>query len=429
MLEYPKAYYKHDGTVKPKVFGSYAGGAASFGSDATFVNTNGPLTSGVGYTVSLWAYWDGSLGSATFWHNLQSGTAGCGIVASSTSTAGNHGQVTCIGPTGKALGTIQTGLPQKTWFNLTLVYAGTGHGDGNGGNVTVYLDGINYGTISNPSKYDLFPSNQPTNMTVGTSGAFLEDELRIYNVALGAQSLCEQVLDGAWTGQNCAMPDLGIHYAFDRTGPVYNRGTWTAIGVLDLGQTPITGVVAGAYTFSTQAGYGYDFAKDSHWTQNTTLTAWFRDTGGKGSIVDTTCTSGDQSCQGRIGGVIIQATGSTLGVCALDQSNQKWCASVPYTMNQWNQIVLVTDEVGADYLTDGVDIYLNGGLVSRLNVNQQGNVWVGSSDYIKIGEGFSGDIDEVKMWGGDLAQSSGDGLCTLAFGGIPDPTNGACKLP
>jgi len=430
VLEYPKAYYNHDGSLAPATtWGGYAGGAAQFGGDNVFAKAAQPMTSGVAYAVSIWVYNpSGGAGGVPIWQNYLSGSAGCVMAVTSSTTSGDSSTLACVDQYAKQIGKV-TGYLNRGWNNLTLQYYGTGHGDGNGGDVDFFVNGNLVGTLTNAPKLDLFPSTQVVKVT--RNGSFFLDELRMYNTTYKQDALCNDVIRGIWDPQQsyCALSDLGIHYAFDTQGPVTNRGTWTAIGLLDLGQTPIAGVVGGAYVFSTQAGFGYDFVKGVPWYGDISVSAWFNDAGGKGRIFDTACTANDTSCQGRVGGVWAEVFSGKLQVCAIDSGGNQYCTSTPYTMNTWNQLVLVSDQVGADYLTDSVDVYLNGGLVGRLAVNQKGNVWVNSNDYLKIGEGFNGDLDEIKFWGANLELTGGDGLCALGFGGIVDPTSGSCKLP
>ncbi len=93
-----------------------------------------------------------------------------------------------------------------TWHHLILRYAGTGLNDGQGGPLTLYLDGNLVGTIPNSfNKYALF--GQPLNdLAVGTSSNFEVDDLRIYDAVYPTDIQCTQIVQGSWNGSTCTPP-------------------------------------------------------------------------------------------------------------------------------------------------------------------------------------------------------------------------------
>jgi len=423
VLEYPAAYFEYDGSLTPTISGGYAGGAAEFAAAATFANAAQPLSSGFSYAVSIWIYDPGGDGAATAWQNMTNNSAGCRIAVTASTVSGDHATMTCVDGFGAQLGAIAGSL-SPGWNNLSLQYYG-----GSTGSVDFYVNGNPAGTVSNPMKYNLFPANQ--SMKVGPNAGFPVDELRVYNTTFSSPALCTAVIRGTWNGQqsSCQPPILGMHYAFDGAGPVINRGTWTGIGPLSAAGVPSAGILGGSYAFSAQTAVGIGFAMNDHSSLDLALSAWFNDSAGGGRIVDVSCTGVEPGCAGRIGGVYVDLDNGIMNVCAFT-SPQMFCAVVPYTMNQWNQIVLVSDEypdAGNVSVTGSIDIFLDGVLAAGLSINGAGNPWSGASDSIKVGQGFSGYIDEVKLWGTNLPQAGSDGLCTLGFGRVVDPTTDSCE--
>jgi hypothetical protein len=416
VLEYPFAYFSHDGNAPPAIQGGYAGGASSFSTGVSFANTARPLSSGTGYAVSVWIYDPPSPGTATVWRNSVNGSAGCGITATSAS---NTAQLTCVDASGATIGSA-TGSIVKGWNNLALQYLQPG------GAADFYINGSLVGTAANPGQINLFPASQQ--MTLGPTSPFLVDELRVYNTSFSAATLCGAVLRGVWDSQqsSCQPPILGMHYAFDDATPV-NRGAWTGIGPLSVAEAPSPGVVGGAYQFNSNAASAFGFAANDHPDLDLTLSAWFYDSAGAGRVFDVSCTAGDATCSGKVGGVYAALNQGTLTVCALAPL-QNYCANSFYMMNQWNQLALVSDEFlgPGGSKTNTIDIYLNAELVGQLFLAGATNPWANANSAITIGQGFSGYIDEVKLWGTTLPLS-GDDLCTLAFGGVVDPVDGTCS--
>jgi len=417
VLEYPIAYFSHDGNTPPAIQGGYAGGAAAFATGVSFANAWLPLSSGTAYAVSVWIYDPSSAGTATVWRNIANGSAGCGITASSAS---NTAQLTCVDSSGTTIGSA-TGSIVQGWNNLALQYSQSA------GNADFYINGTLVGTVANPARINLFPLSQQ--MTLGPTSPFLVDELRVYNTDFIAESLCVGVLRGVWDAQqnSCQPPILGMHYAFDDATPV-NRGAWMGIGALTPAEAPSPGVVGGAYQFTSNAASAFGFGANDHPDLDLTLSTWFYDSAGAGRVVDVSCSAGDPTCSGKVGGVYAALNQGTLTVCALS-SLQNYCANSFYMMNQWNQLVLVSDEfLGASgFRTNTIGIYLNGAPVGQLFLAGAANPWANASNVITSGQGFSGYIDEVKLWGTTVPQS-GDDLCTLGFGGVVDLSNGTCAF-
>ncbi|HTJ47802.1 MAG TPA: Ig-like domain-containing protein [Kofleriaceae bacterium] len=444
ILEYPTAYYNHDGNVAPSaVQGGFAGGASFFSSGTTYQKTVTPLQSGVGYTVSMWVLTSGQDEAKPVWSNRTT-AAGCDLTMSFSKIVLN-----CYDSTGAFVGSVSPGLPvTNKWMSVVMRFNGTGHGDGFGGDVDLFLNGNLSATLKNSAAKDLFSSKQ-ANMYAGkfTAPTFLLDELRVYNIAYDNKTMCEAVLFGTYTANGCQMEYLGDDYAYEETGStITNRGYWS-LGTVDIpGQTRPAGIHGTSYYYNGFATNLGSFNKDPQGVIGHTLTIWFydKDTFSGGQLFDFHCPAdANRGCiAGVRGGMHVTLNDGKMDVCVDTTNTGELCKTVTYTPNSWTQLMIASDEnfdLSGLLVTNNVDIYINGKQVSQIGIGGKGNVWQNIPPNIYLAQGYdivskgyklaNAYIDEFKVWPGELTTLGAEATCALGNGGIYDQAGGKCTLP
>ncbi len=435
ILDFPTGYYGHHGDLDPQIFGGVAGGSGYFASGTAYHGTSTPLTSGVAYTVAVWL---GATTSDTIdpvWSNL--GVAGgCELRVVPALTV----NVRCFNGT-SLVGTASGTLVGSRWNHVAIVYAGTGHGNGNGGPVQLFIDGNPTGqAIANTGKVDFFRSQQATDMFTGgfSSAAILVDDLRVYNRAFSGQAVCEAIAFGQYdsvSGTCTAVPGTAISLdpfpmpKPDQRGRHVIKTTMT--------NAPAPTFVGGAFgqSLSNVVGSsfrGVGFGTDINRDQDHTLGIWFFDDGSasKGAIFDFLGSSGLRATV-NTGKLMIDGK-------AIDPSTNATTtatASVAYAAGKWHHLVVAVDGSAngqGKTITPKVDLYLDGVQFGSLAMGSA-NVFASVLSTLTIGPRLAGDsnlaIDELKVWTVDLRQYGPAVTCQVAHGGTHDWVNGDCTLP
>lgn len=92
------------------------------------------------------------------------------------------------------------------WHHWIISYAGTGTGSGQGGPVNIYLDDVLKLTVNDDaSNNPVFSSGISDTLYIGGNGGLMDD-LRIYDRVFTPAEQCARIINGAWTGSNCALP-------------------------------------------------------------------------------------------------------------------------------------------------------------------------------------------------------------------------------
>jgi hypothetical protein len=347
----------------------------------------------------------------------------------------------CYNDAGQQIGSVTGKLPQTgAWVNAILRFHGTGHGDGNGGDVDLILDADLSGktVLANQNKFDLFTTKQSNVFT--TKSNVLVDEERIYNVDYDDASICKVVFDASWNSSDHVCSGIGlpvmdlaadgdaVNTGIAQSAVTFSQGnalweTGKIGGALHLQPSPVGAQLSGYFG----AGQSALSAYPGH-----TITLWFKDnTGTSADLLFSTMSDR---------GIRASASGGKLTVVAGTPSSPSMSAA--YSVGAWHQLVVTDTQhqtAAGAWVTDTVDVYLDGSIQGSLPINGTLNVWVGTSSVYYAGSNSSTStsdivVDEFKIWNANLVNMTNvngqqEPLCVMAFGGLFDQSSGDCKLP
>ncbi|MCE9575230.1 MAG: hypothetical protein K8W52_18920, partial [Deltaproteobacteria bacterium] len=432
ILGYPKPFYVNDAATAPAYVGGYAGGAGYFANGSAFTGSAQALTSGTAYTISVWVA-TASPDAATIWTNRTTG-AGCTLTVGQPAAA-YSAILTCYNAQGTAVGSVGTAIASNHWFNVTVSYAGSGHGDGNGGDVTVYFSGSQAKVITNTAKVDFFPLTQPDLRTSApTSSATIIDELRIYNTTFDGQTDCEAVALGNWYApkQTCEIP-LYVHYGMDAASA-------RNLGSNGLSAIAIAATTAGMWGKSNQSWSGQTTPTTLAVSASTdfsdrTVSLWFNDSGSAGTLFNFACPGLPGCPTGGATGMSATVAQGLLTVCAATlQSGQKCMSNIGYTPSVWHHLLITSDQIVSAQgvvATGQVITYVDGVQVGMVDFFSKGSVFASNATAIVIGSsGLGAYIDELKIWSKLLTPvDSDEESCALGWGGLFNQALFKCTPP
>jgi Concanavalin A-like lectin/glucanases superfamily len=427
-----RAYPASDGMGGTYTFsGGHAGSAIATTSQIQLTNSRDALTSAASYTISLWLHHDSG-------PDPQGGTLldnhGCAL----TGDPSGDVVLTCARIAGSARGAV----PADRWVNVLYRYAGAGQGDGNGGDVELFVDGNRVATLANPQKLDPFGKTQLHDMQLGTTPgagtrAWRMDELRFYNTAYDDATQCKTVLAGSWDGLRCTPLMAGLDYAMD-TYPAQNAGAW-ALDTIATATATVTGGMTGrAVTLPTGPDF-YADGLDGAVTASSahTLSMWFFSPGytRDGYLFNVLCPGAINCAPGATSGLSAHIKGGTLTVCGSEPGlAAPRCADVSFVPTPWHQLTLIehAHDAGSAWATDGLDIVLDGALKSSIDFSDLGahSVFENTNRSLQFGPMNVGDpvlIDEVKLWPASRTDYPADVQCALFDGRTYDYSSSTCS--
>jgi hypothetical protein len=431
-LDYPTALSGHFAQTAPTYAGGVAGGAGNFATGTIYKGAAVPLTSGVGYTISVWAAVAANDGE-TVWTNRANG-AGCTLTVGTAVSA--VASLSCFNAAGATIGTVTQTITSDKWFNLIVKYTGTGHGDGNGGAIALYLNGNAPQTIANANKVDLFPAGQIDLRTgAATAAGTILDELRVYNTTYPDQFQCEGIMFGTWDPikATCFQP-MNADFAMDATTD-RNLGKSRLIPLTIAAATAGMWGQSNKFTGVVMAG-GVLQASSAALPEDRSVSLWFYDQNSTGTLFSFQC-PGITGCPAAgAAGISATVKSGTLTVCAATTQSGTLCTgSIGFATSKWHHLVITSDQTvsAAGGTTTGpVTTYLDNAQVGSFDFAGKGNVFASNfAPNIQFGsQGLSAWMDEFKIVEELQTPATNDEqACVFGESGLFDQVTGACVPP